>query len=130
MLKPSLIAKAVKCNFKIIIFLLVFIYALPCLAGGPLLGSKRFDIKIGEDTVTFVPDTDDECQFYYFPVKPRLALRNFDGEENVPIFQFLKYNFDVKGAHLNQGGIIQLAITLELPDKSLDEAKAKLYNCA
>ncbi len=105
---------------------MVIIYTLQCLAEGPLLGTERIDLKIGEDTISFVPDTDNKYQFYYFPVKPRLAVKNYAGEENVPIFQFLKYNFDVKQARLNQGGIIQLAITLELPDKSLDEAKAKL----
>jgi hypothetical protein len=44
----------------------------------------------------------------------------------VPVFTFIKYNFDPDKAGLMQGGIIQLAVMVGLAPHEEEEAKEKI----
>ncbi len=96
------------------------------VAQAEALLDNRFSLQLGGEEVTFYPDTDSKYQYYYLPVKPRLATRKHGNLGQVPQFQFLKYNFAVRNKDSTTGGILQMALTVSLPDGLLDEAKAQI----
>jgi len=104
---------------------LVILFSTSVAMAEALLDS-RFSLQLGGEEVTFYPDMDSKNQYYYLPLKPRLATRKHGNLGQVPQFQFLKYNFAVKNKDETQGGILQMALTVSLPNGLLDEAKAKI----
>jgi len=98
-------------------------------AGGPLM-DEPFVLTIGDTPVSFLSDfgnePDDRYKFYYLPIRPRLAMRKDERFGEIPVFTFIKYNFDPEKAGLMQGGIIQLAVMIGLAPNEEKEAKKKI----
>jgi hypothetical protein len=117
---------------KIFLFFLTIFCISPLLwtQAGPVMAGQsdiHFVNHRGEkETITFYPDVEEKYQFYYFPTRPRLATQVFGGLKDVPMFQFIKYNFDTRKEQLSQGGILQFGVTLALPEEILEFARAKL----
>jgi hypothetical protein len=105
---------------------LAILLSISVAAQAEALLDNRFTLQLGGETVTFYPDMDSKYQYYYLPLKPRLATKKHGNLGQIPQFQFLKYNFAVRNAGLSQGGILQMALTVSLPNGLLDEAKAKI----
>jgi len=112
-------------KYCIILGYIVILFSTSVAHAEALLDS-RFSLQLGVEEVTFYPDTDSKNQYYYLPLKPRLATKKHGNLGQVPQFQFLKYNFDTRNTSLTQGGILQMALTVSLPDGLLEEAKAQI----
>lgn len=108
-----------------LVLLFILILSNPVSAGGPLMGVP-FDLTIKDTKVSFLRDYKDPYKFYYLPIRPRLAQRKDERFGEVPVFTFIKYNFDPDKAGLMQGGIIQLAVMVGLAPHEEEEAKEKI----
>jgi len=115
--------KNVSCSFLVLLFGLMF--SGVSSAGGPLM-DVPFNLTIGDTLVSFLSDYEDPYQFYYLPIRPRLAKRQDEQFGEMPVFTFIKYNFDPDKAGLMQGGIIQLAVMVGLAPNEEEEAKKKI----
>jgi hypothetical protein len=108
-----------------LVLLFVLILSSSVSAGGPLMGVP-FDLTISDTTVSFLRDYEDRYQFYYLPIRPRLAKQKDERFGEIPVFTFIKYNFDPDKAGLMQGGIIQLSVMVGLAPNEEVEAKKKI----
>jgi len=106
------------------LFALLF---LTSVAQAGAILENQFTLELGGETVNFYPDSEDPYHYYYLPLKPRISTKKHGSLGEVPQFQFLKYNFDTKNNTGSLvGGILQMALTVSLPSKLLDEAKTKI----
>jgi hypothetical protein len=96
------------------------VQALPSLSSQDMLGDIRVMIGGEPELVPVIRDLDNRNLFYYAPIRPRLAVTN-----GKPVFKLLKYQRRKSNAssELIEGGILQFAFSLALPNDALDGLK-------
>ncbi len=100
-------------------------------AQASLADGDQFDVTIKveghQENVTVVRDAIRPEQWYYVPNKPRLVEKK-EGKNAVPVFSLVKYQAKdpANPENLLEGGVLQAAVSLALPDDALAQLRKEI----
>jgi len=104
-------------------------------AQASLADGDQFDVLVKveghQENVTVIRDAVKPEQWYYVPNKPRLVEKK-EGKNNVPVFALVKYQAKdpTNPENLLEGGVLQAAVSLALPDDVLPQLRKEIAKFA
>lgn len=112
---------------------LLLVNAQCAFSQASLADKHKVDISITldgiEENITCIQDAREEKQWYYVPNKPRLVIvKSAKSSKGLPSFSLVKYQAkDPQDPEkLLEGGVMQAAVNLSLPDGGLNKLKEGL----